>query len=85
VNNFLASALAGGEWSVSRPGHFTPEEKASGTHWRGGWEGPRVGLDDAVNRRYLTPPRLGPPARSQSLYRVSARFGSRLEHQIFSL
>jgi len=28
---FLTSALDVGEWSASRPGHFTP-----GTHWIGG-------------------------------------------------
>jgi hypothetical protein len=38
---FLTSALAGGEWSASRPGRFT-----FGTHWIGGWVEPRVGLDD---------------------------------------
>jgi hypothetical protein len=34
------SALDGGEWSESRPG-----EKTSGTHCKGGWVGPRAGLD----------------------------------------
>jgi hypothetical protein len=29
---FFTSALAGGEWSTSRPGRFTPGEKAPGTH-----------------------------------------------------
>jgi hypothetical protein len=29
--------LVGGEWSTSRPGCFTPGERAPGTHWRGGW------------------------------------------------
>jgi hypothetical protein len=29
----LTSALDGGEWSASRPGRFTPRERASGTHW----------------------------------------------------
>jgi hypothetical protein len=33
---FLTSALVGGEWSTSRPGRFTPGERAPGTHWRGG-------------------------------------------------
>jgi hypothetical protein len=27
--------LDGGEWSTSRPGHFTPRERAPGTHWVG--------------------------------------------------
>jgi hypothetical protein len=30
---FLTSALRGGEWSASRPGHFTPEKTALSTHW----------------------------------------------------
>jgi hypothetical protein len=29
----LTSALDGGEWSASRPGRFTPEERALGTRW----------------------------------------------------
>jgi hypothetical protein len=31
----LTSALDGGEWSASRPGRFTPRERAPGTHWVG--------------------------------------------------
>jgi len=31
----LTSALDGGKWSASRPGRFTPKEKAPGTHWIG--------------------------------------------------
>jgi hypothetical protein len=38
---FFTSALVAGERSASRPGRFTP-----GTHWIGGWVGPRAGLDD---------------------------------------
>jgi hypothetical protein len=37
----LTSALDGGEWAASCPGHFTPREKAPGTHWIGGWVDPR--------------------------------------------
>jgi hypothetical protein len=37
---FLTSALDGGEWSTSHPGHFTPpppplREENPGTHWTG--------------------------------------------------
>jgi hypothetical protein len=43
---FLTWALVGGEWSASRPGHFTPGDRAPGTHWIGGWMDPRASLDD---------------------------------------
>jgi hypothetical protein len=69
----LTSALAGGEWSASRPGRCTPGERAPGTHWIGGWVDPRAGLDDVEKRKFFTilglehrP--LGCPARSLSLY-----------------
>jgi hypothetical protein len=39
IRIFLTSALAGGEWSASRPCRFTPGERAPGTHWIGGWGG----------------------------------------------
>jgi hypothetical protein len=42
---FLTSALVGREWSVSRPGRFTPRERSPGTHWIGGWVDPKGGLD----------------------------------------
>jgi hypothetical protein len=32
INIFLTSALAGGKWSASRHGRFTPGERAPGTH-----------------------------------------------------
>jgi hypothetical protein len=71
---FLTSALDGGEWSVSRRGRFTSRERVPGTHWRGGWMGPRAGLyvvekrKISCTRRESNPSR---PARSQSLYRLS--------------
>jgi hypothetical protein len=46
IHVFLTSALAGGEWSISRPGRFTLGEKDPGIHWIGGWVDPRAGLDD---------------------------------------
>jgi hypothetical protein len=46
----LTSALDGGEWSASRPGHITPKERAPGTHWIGGWVGPRAVLDAVAKR-----------------------------------
>jgi len=41
---FLTSTLDGGEWSASRPGRFTLRERAPGTHWIGGWVGPRAAV-----------------------------------------
>jgi hypothetical protein len=72
---FLTLAIAGGEWSASRHGRFTPYERASVTHWIGSWLDPRADLDDVENRKFLILPglELGPldrPACSQSLYRL---------------
>jgi hypothetical protein len=53
----LTSTLDGGEWSYSRPGHFTPRERASGTHWIGRWVGPRAVLDAVVKRKSPSPSR----------------------------
>jgi hypothetical protein len=51
----LTSALDGGEWSTSRPGRFTPKERAPGTHWIGGWMGPRTVLDAVVKKKIPAP------------------------------
>jgi hypothetical protein len=51
LHAFLALALDGGEWSASRPSRFTPRERAPGTHWIGGWVGPRTVLDAVVKRK----------------------------------
>jgi hypothetical protein len=73
----MTSALAGGEWSASRPGRFPPPPgKNPYTHWIGGWVDTSEGLDDGVKKNFLTLPGLefrplGRPARSQSLYRLS--------------
>jgi hypothetical protein len=80
---FLTSALAGGEWSASRPDRFIPGVRAHGSHWIGGWVDPRVGMDDVEKRKFLTLPRLelrplGRPVRSYSLYRLCYPGSSRL-------
>jgi hypothetical protein len=72
---FLTLTLAGCEWSASRPGRFIPGERATGTHWIGGWMDPTAGLDDVERRKFLPPSglKLRPlsrPARSQSVYRL---------------
>jgi hypothetical protein len=75
IHIFLTLALAGGEWSASRPGRFTPGERAPSTHWIGGWVNPKSGLDDVEKRKFLPLPGLelrplGYSARSQSLYQL---------------
>jgi hypothetical protein len=57
----LTSALDGGEWSASCPGHFTPRKRAHGTHWIGGWVGPRAVLDAAVKKKIPSPRRKSNP------------------------
>jgi hypothetical protein len=57
IHIFLTSAQVGGEWSASRPGHFT--------HWIGGW----VGLGRRGEKKFFTLPGLelrplSRPARS---------------------
>jgi hypothetical protein len=57
------------------PAALPPGETAHGTHWIGGWVGPRAGLDDVEKKKFLTLPRLkfqplGRPAHSHSLYRL---------------
>jgi hypothetical protein len=75
IHIFLISAFAGGERSASRPGRFTPRERAPGTTWIGGLVDPRAGVD-YVEKRKSWPYRdsnrdlHGRPARSQSLYRI---------------
>jgi hypothetical protein len=63
----LTPALDGGEWSASHPGCFTPKERVPGTHWIGGWVGPRARLETVSKRKVPSP---------------SLRRGSNLEHPI---
>jgi hypothetical protein len=57
----LTSPFDGGEWSVSRPGRFTPKERASDTHWIEGWTIPRAALDAVVKRKIPGPLRESNP------------------------
>jgi hypothetical protein len=82
---FFTSALVG-DCSASRPGRFTPGERAPGTHWIGGWVGPWAGLNDVEERKFLTLPTLdlwsfGRPARSQSLYRLRYSEGNKKQEK----
>jgi hypothetical protein len=57
----LASALDGCDWSVSRPGRFTPRERVPSTYWIGTWVGPRAVLDVMVKRKIPSPLRESKP------------------------
>jgi hypothetical protein len=68
---FSTSALGEGEWSAWRSGRFISREGAPGTHWIGGWVGPRAGLGVMVKTK--SPSRCWDwnpdhPARSPALY-----------------
>jgi len=72
LHTFLSLALDRGEWSASRPGSFNPRERAPGTHWIGGWVGPRAGLNAVVKWKISSPAEaqtLDHPAHSTALYR----------------
>jgi hypothetical protein len=58
IHFFLTSALVGGDWSASRPGRLPPGERSFDTNWKGGWVGPRAGLNDVEKRKFLTLPGL---------------------------
>lgn len=71
--------------SDSRPGRFSPGEKAAGTHWVRDWVGPRSGLDEVENRKFLALPGLelrpfGSPASRQSQCRL--RYLSPFKHMM---
>jgi len=48
-------ALDADQWSASRPGHFTPRERAPGTHWIGDYVETSAGLDAVVKRKIPSP------------------------------
>jgi hypothetical protein len=50
LHMFLNSALDGDKWSDLRVDRFT-----LGSHWIGGWVGPRAGLDAVANRKIPSP------------------------------
>jgi hypothetical protein len=51
----LTSALDGGEWSASRAGRFTPWQRVPGTHWIGGWVGPRAAWTRCWGEKFPVP------------------------------
>jgi hypothetical protein len=57
LNLFLSSyhpllilVLGWGEWSASRPGYFTHQERIASNYWRESWVGPTVSIDVSVNK-----------------------------------
>jgi hypothetical protein len=50
----LTLAVDGGG-QLHDPAALPPRESASGTHWIGGWAGPRGVLDAVVNRKTPSP------------------------------
>jgi hypothetical protein len=48
---YLISAVDKAEWSASRPGRFTPGERAAGTHLKESWMGTGAGLDSVKKRK----------------------------------
>jgi hypothetical protein len=77
---FLTSVLVGGEWSASRPYRFTSGERTLGTHSIGNWVGPRAGLDELVNKKFLIllysnsdPSVVQPIASRYTYYAIPAR------------
>jgi hypothetical protein len=83
IHIFLTSALAGGEWPASLFGRFTFGERTLGTHWMGGWVGPRAGLDDVEKRKFLTLPGLEhqPVASRYTDYAIPAP----IKHQVVKM
>jgi hypothetical protein len=69
----FTSALDGDEWSTSRPGRFTPRERAAGTNWIGGWVGPRAILD-VVMKRKISSPRWESNSRTPIVQPVAQRY-----------
>jgi hypothetical protein len=47
----LTLSLGRGEWSVSRPGRFTPVGRVPASHLIRGWVGPRVGLNFSAEEK----------------------------------
>jgi hypothetical protein len=72
--HFLDLALAGVEWSASRPCRFTPGKRAPGTPWIGGWVDPRAGLGEVENisdyRDSKPDPSVVQPVANSYVYRL---------------
>jgi hypothetical protein len=63
--------ITGAEWSASRLGLCTLRDIAPGTHWIGGWFGPRTGLDNLERTETLALPGLEHPPLSSTVRRYT--------------
>jgi hypothetical protein len=81
---FLTSALEGGEWSDSRPCRFNAGKSAPGTHWIGGWVGPRAGLDAMEKINILRLPGIEPGPSSPYPVAIPTEL-SRVDKKMFEI
>jgi hypothetical protein len=63
-------AIDGGGWWASRPGRFTPGERAPGIHWIGDCVGPRAGLDAVEKIKISFQLGFEPRPSDEPLYRL---------------
>jgi hypothetical protein len=84
LHSFFYLGAVGGEWSVSRPDRLTSRERDPGTHWIGGWVGPRAVLDAVVKRKLPSPHRESNP-RTPIVQPVAQRYINTLFSKTFSL
>jgi len=65
----IINLSTGWRWVVSlKPRPLYPLRKSPGTHWTGGWEGPRVGLDAVAKRENPCPRRIPAHRRCRGLF-----------------
>jgi hypothetical protein len=72
--SILTSAIDGKSGQPHAPATLYPGERTTGTHWTGGWVGPRAGLDKVGRGKILCLCRgsnHGRQVRSQTIYRLS--------------
>jgi hypothetical protein len=58
------------EVSVQLHDRFTPRERATSTHWVGGWVDPTAGLDAVVKRKIPSPFRDSKPPTIQPIAKL---------------
>jgi hypothetical protein len=61
INVFITSELIGSESLASCPCRFNRKKKALGTHWVGGWVGPKTGPGRYQGVKILAPTKTQTP------------------------